>query len=104
MSKGTYLKELCEAHKIESNAKYRKTQSVYKNMDKSRWVEVCEAYNRKVIRKQRHKVGKSNKYGCRKTPLGMIRYLNYIGALAQICRNNWALVVRNGSIERGNHE
>lgn len=104
MSKGTYIKELCEAHRIESNAKYRETQSVYKNMDESRWKEVCEAHNRQVIRKQRRRVGKSNKLGCRKTPLGMIRYLNYIGALAQICRNNRALVVRNGSIERGNHE
>ena len=60
MSKATYLNELNEAHRIERASRHRDARSPIKQGN-DRWIEVCNAHNRRVIRKAKRSVGKSNK-------------------------------------------
>ncbi|HFD7120000.1 TPA: hypothetical protein ACF3P8_002617 [Serratia marcescens] len=88
MSKATYLKDLNHAHFIESSSRSKKARAPYKNMDKDRWVEVCNAHNRKVLRKAKRAVGKANKNGCRRTAMGLRGFLNELNMWAQFTNVN----------------
>jgi hypothetical protein len=88
MSKATYLDELNDAHRIERESRHRKARSPYKNKSNDRWLEVCNAHNRRVIRKAKRSVGRSNKNGVRRTAMGMRAFLNELNMLSQICRKN----------------
>lgn len=50
MAKATYLKDLLKAYRAEQSARWVRTNSPYKNMSKARWLEVMNAYNRKVLK------------------------------------------------------
>lgn len=88
MAKVTYLDGLNKAWRSEYNARRERCHSPYKNSDKNRWVEVCNAHNRRVMRKARRPAGKSNKLGCRRTARGMCAFLNEIQMWSTICRND----------------
>jgi ribosomal protein S20 len=88
MAKVTYLDELNKAWRSEYNSRRKRCHSSYKYGDKDRWVEVCNAHNRRVMRQARRSVGKSNKLGCRRTARGMCAFLNEIQMWSTICRNN----------------
>ncbi|MGO1237035.1 MAG: hypothetical protein ACTMHW_01445, partial [Hafnia alvei] len=53
----------------------------------ARWHEVKNAYNRKVLKKQRRSVGKSNKYGVRLTSSSMALALREMNMLAAVRRS-----------------
>ncbi len=86
MAKFTYLADLNAASFSELQVRQRRCQSVYKNLPTERWLVVCEAHNRRVIRKARRSVGKSNKLRCRRTPKGICAFLNELNMWAQIRR------------------
>lgn len=89
MAKATYLNDLLKAYRAEQSVRWVRTNSPYKNMSKSRWLDVMNAYNRKVLRKQRRSVGKSNKYGVRLTASSMalsIREMNMLAAVRRTLR------------------
>ncbi|QAX77654.1 hypothetical protein D5F51_03270 [Yersinia hibernica] len=88
MGKVSYLKDLTEAYMAERVSKWEKCNSPYKNKPLNRWVVVMNAHNRKVIRKHRRSTGKSNRLRSRRTALGMVRSLNYLNAMSEICRRN----------------
>ncbi len=88
MAKATYLKDLIKAYETERIAFRMKTFSTYKNKSPSRWKEVAESHNRKVVRRCRRSVGNSNKLRVRKTALGLARALREINMLAQVFRGN----------------
>lgn len=88
MGKVTYLDELTKAWQKEYRFRRKRCHSPYKNSDKIRWIEVCNAHNRRVMRKARRSVGKANKLGCRKTVRGMCSFLNEIQMWSTIRRNN----------------
>lgn len=97
MSKSTYLDELNEAYRIEYESRWRNCNAPYKNMTKSRWLEVSGAHNRRVMRQARRSVGKANRLGVRRTARGMRAYLNEIHMLSSICRNNREWLARNSA-------
>lgn len=88
MSKATYLQDLTRAYIREYKAKWKRTNAPYRNKDEDRWLEVMNSTNRKTIRRCRRSAGKSNKLGVKRTPMGMVRNLNYRDAMHQICRTN----------------
>ncbi len=88
MGKVSYLKDLTDAYMSERVSKWEECNSPYKNKPLDRWIEVTKAHNRKVVRKHRRSVGKSNRLGSRRTALGMVRSLNYLNAMSEICRRN----------------
>lgn len=101
MSKVTYLDALEKAHRIEQASRQLKAWAPYKNMSKDRWIEVCNAHNRKAQRKARRSVGKSNKVGIRRTAKGMCGFLNELNMLAQICRRNRQWLAKNREVVNG---
>lgn len=88
MSKATYLDELNEAHRIERASRHRNARAPYKNKGNDRWIEVCNAHNRRVIRKAKRSVGKANKNGCRRTAMGLRGFLNELNIWAQFTGGN----------------
>lgn len=88
MSKATFLEALNEAHRIELASRHRKAQATYKNKPKSRWLEVVNAHNRRVIRHSKRSVGKSNQLGCRRTAKGMCAFLNEVQMSSTVFRAN----------------
>lgn len=89
MAKATYLNDLIKAYRTEQNIRWVRANAPYKNMSKSRWVEVMNARNRKVLREQRRAVGKSNKYRHRLTASSMafgIYEANNLAALLRVVR------------------
>lgn len=88
MGKVSYLKDLTDAYMAESVSKWEKCNSPYKNKPRNRWIEVVNAHNRKVIRKHRRSVGKSNRLRARRTALGIVSGLNYLNSMSEICRRN----------------
>lgn len=87
MAKATYLKDLIKAYTAEQSARWVRTNSPYKNMNKARWIGIMNAYNRKVLRKQRRSVGKSNKFGVRLTASSMALALREMNMLAAVRRS-----------------
>ena len=87
MAKATYLKDLLKAYRTEQSVRWVRTNSPYKNISKARWLEVMNTYNRKVLRKQRHSVGKSNKFGVRLTASSMALALREMNMLAAVRRS-----------------
>lgn len=90
MSKSTTINELSKAYAIQREALIRSARSVYK--DKERWLEVVRAQNRRVRRKWRRSVGKSNKLGFRATASGRVAAMNEV--------DMWALIVRRNNLTR----
>lgn len=88
MAKATNLKDLIKAYEAERITFLMKTFSTYKNKSPSRWKEVAESHNRKVVRRCRRSVGNSNKLRVRKTALDLARALREINMLAQVFRGN----------------
>ncbi|MFP7605593.1 MULTISPECIES: hypothetical protein [Serratia] len=101
MSKATYLDALEKAHRIEQASRQLKAWAPYKNRGKDRWIEVCNAHNRKAQRKARRSVGKSNKVGIRRTAKGMCGFLNELNMLSQICRSNRQWLAKNREAVNG---
>ncbi|XOQ10951.1 MAG: ANR family transcriptional regulator [Serratia liquefaciens] len=102
MSKVTYLSALNKAHLIEQISRRDKARAPYKNKDKDRWLEVCNAHNRKATRKARRSVGKSNKIGIRRTAKGMCGFLIELNMLTQICRTNREWLAKNREVGDAN--
>ncbi|ECJ3227563.1 hypothetical protein FP993_19505 [Salmonella enterica] len=88
MSKPTYLNDLIHAYRVQKDAIQERCQSVYKSRPKDRWVEVCNAHNRRVIRQAKRSIGKSNRNKCRRTGVGMAHFLIEVQMWSTICRNN----------------
>lgn len=63
MSKQTYIEDLQHSHLKELQARRYRTFSPYRHRGNDRWLEVCNAHNRKATRKARRCIGKSNKIG-----------------------------------------
>ena len=95
MRKVSYLNDLSDAYRLEKNLLQGRCYSSYKNKPHDRWIEVMNAYNRKVIRKNRRSVGKSNKVGGRLTARVMCECLMEINMLAMVCRNNRAIAAKS---------
>lgn len=98
MSKVTYLSALNKAHLIEQISRQSKARAPYKNKDKDRWLEVCNAHNRKATRKARRSVGKSNRIGIRRTAKGMCGFLIELNMLSKICRTNREWLAKNREV------
>ncbi|HBC7448614.1 hypothetical protein ACTVKF_18515 [Serratia marcescens] len=75
MSKLTYIEDLHQSYLKELQARRYRCFSPYKSRGNYRWLEVCNAHNRKATRKARRCIGKSNKIGGRKTGKGMCGFL-----------------------------
>lgn len=90
MAKATYLNDLLKAYEAERTAFRMKTFSTYKNKSQDRWGEITIAHNRKLIRRCRRSVGKSNKLGVRRTVLGRAKALHDINVMSHVCRGNRA--------------
>ncbi|MGX1958398.1 hypothetical protein [Serratia proteamaculans] len=88
MSKATYLDGLNYAHTVERESRHRKARAPYKNKNNDHWIEVCNAHNRRVIRKASRSVGKANKNGCRRTAMGLRGFLNELNMWAQVTGGN----------------
>ncbi|EJF8031377.1 hypothetical protein M9M37_001840 [Escherichia coli] len=88
MSKTTYLHDLHQAYKNENNVKRDRCRSNYKNMPEQRWREVMAAHNRRVQRKRRRSVGKSNKFGVRRLVFGLVSALMEFALLCKFIRLN----------------
>lgn len=88
MSNATYLDGLNKAHTAERDSRHRNARAPYKNKGSDRWLEVCNAHNRKVIRKAKRSVGKSNKNGMRRTAMGLRGFLNELNMWAQVIGRN----------------
>lgn len=86
MSKATTINKLSMAYRKQGYALTMRARSVYK--DNSRWLEVAGAQNRRVLRKLRRSVGKSNKLGFRATALRRVAAMCEADIWAAICRNN----------------
>jgi len=95
MSKATYLDALEKAHRMEQASRQLMAWAPYKNRGKDRWIEVCNAYNRKARRKSRRSVGKANKLGIRLTGKGMCGFLSERDMFAQISRGNREWLAKN---------
>lgn len=84
MAKSTDVHDLLTAY--QKQARKIPAKGVYAS--KQRQVEVQAAHTRKVLRKRRRSVGKSNKFGFRLTAemrVAMICEMNFI---ASFCRSN----------------
>lgn len=84
MAKFTNVHDLLSAYQKHA----RKVPAKGVNASKQRRDEVRAAHTRKVMRKRRRSVGKSNKFGFRVTAemrVGMICEMNF---LALVCRSN----------------
>lgn len=88
MSNATFLDGLNKAHTVERDSRHHNARAIYKNRGNDRWVEVCNAHNRRVIRKAKRSVGKSNKNGMRRTAMGLRGFLNELNMWAQIIGRN----------------
>ena len=88
MSKVTYLDGLNKAHNDERDSRHRNARAPYKNRGNDRWLEVCNAHNRRVIRKAKRSVGKSNKNGVRRTAMGLRGFLNELNMWSQVSGGN----------------
>ncbi|HEY2452848.1 MAG TPA: hypothetical protein VGI71_09545 [Scandinavium sp.] len=86
MSKATAIEKLAQAYSKQRRALTIRSRTVY--ADKDRWLEVCGAQNRRVRRKWRRSVGKSNKLGFRSTASGRVAAMCEADMWSQICRNN----------------
>lgn len=88
MSKPTYLNDLISAYRLQKSAIQKRCKSVYKNKPKDRWIEVCNAHNRSVIRHAKRSIGNGNRNKCRRTAEGMANFLVEVQMWSTICRNN----------------
>lgn len=86
MSKATTINELSISYRKQRNAFTMRGRSVYKDHD--RWLEIVRAQHRRVWRKMRRSVGKSNKLGFRATAPGRVAAMCEADIWAAICRNN----------------
>lgn len=86
MSKATTINKLSISYRKQRNALTLRARSVYKDPD--RWLEVVRAQHRRVWRKMRRSVGKSNKQGFRSTAPGRVAAMCEADMWAAICRNN----------------
>lgn len=75
MSKQTYIEDLNHSYLKELQAHRLRAFSPYKDRGNDRWLEVCNTYNRNQTRKAIRSIGKSNKFGGRKTGKGMCGFL-----------------------------
>ncbi|AQT55396.1 MULTISPECIES: hypothetical protein [Serratia] len=88
MSKQTYIEDLQHSHLQELQARRYRTFSPYRHRGNDRWLEVCNAHNRNVMRKARRSIGNSNKIGVRKTGKGMCGFLLELKMWAQFVNGN----------------
>lgn len=88
MSKATYLNDLLDSYHTQKKAIQKRCKSVYKSRPKDRWIEVCNAHNRRVIRHAKRSIGKANRNKCRRTAEGMAGFLIEVQMWSEICRNN----------------
>ncbi|MDK9607086.1 hypothetical protein [Lelliottia wanjuensis] len=86
MSKATTIENLAQAYSKQRRALTLRARTVYS--DKYRWLEVVGAQHRRVSRKMRRSVGKSNKLGFRATASGRVAAMCEVDMWAQICRRN----------------
>ncbi|WP_438436640.1 hypothetical protein [Kluyvera georgiana] len=86
MSKATTINKLSMSYRNQRSALTMRSRSIYKDND--RWLEVVAAQNRRVWRKWRRSVGKSNKLGFRATASGRVAAMCEADMWAAIIRNN----------------
>ncbi|HEY4436061.1 MAG TPA: hypothetical protein VGN40_07845 [Lelliottia sp.] len=100
MAKFTDVHDLLTAY--QKQARKVPARGVYAS--KQRRNEVNAAHVRKVIRKRRRSVGKSNKNGCRFTAEMRVALICDMNFWARVCRSNRRYVMGNAGIPAVYHE
>ena len=84
MTKFTDVDDLLTAY--QKQARKIPAKGVYAS--KQRQIEIQAAHTRKIMRKRRRSVGKSNKLGCRFTAEMRVALICEMNFLALVCRSN----------------
>lgn len=99
MAKVTFLDALAKIYIDRRRAQYERAYSIYKNKpDSLHWSQVVEARNRRVKRKIRRSVGKSNRLGGRATAYGRVEAMMEVQVWADICRRNRNALATEASV------